>query len=62
MLAIPSAAAPSPPRWSDPLLNAMRQTQDPPADRVVASLFASREVAAVNQLMRTLVAPRSSLS
>src|SRR5690349_3622826 len=49
--------APTPgPRWADTLLDTMRQTQDPPADQVVKSLFASSDVHSVNQLMRTLVA------
>jgi ER-bound oxygenase mpaB/B'/Rubber oxygenase, catalytic domain len=42
-------------RWSDALLDAARQQTDPPADRVVAELFATGEAVAVNGLMRTLV-------
>src|ERR1022692_2275462 len=43
------------PRWNDAQLDAMRQTQDPVADPVVAALFAAGKVDAVNSLMRTLV-------
>ena len=43
------------PRWNDAQLDAMRQTQDPVADPVVAALFADGKVDAVNSLMRTLV-------
>src|ERR1035441_7239719 len=43
------------PRWNDVQLDAMRQTQDPVADPVVAALFAAGKVDAVNSLMRTLV-------
>lgn len=42
-------------RWSDAELDAMRQTQDPPADGVVAELFAAGQVDSVNRLMTTLV-------
>jgi hypothetical protein len=42
------------PRWSDAQLDAMRNLQDPPADSVVAGLFAAGEVDAVNTLMATL--------
>jgi hypothetical protein len=44
----------APSRWSDAQLEAMRQQQDPPADAVVAQLFATGEVDAVNALMKTL--------
>jgi hypothetical protein len=50
-----SAFTPSPVRWSDSQLDAMRQAQDPDADRLVAGLFAGGQVDAVNQLMRVLV-------
>ena len=42
-------------RWNDAQLDAMRQTQDPVADPVVAALFAAGQVNAVNSLMQTLV-------
>jgi hypothetical protein len=42
-------------RWPDSLLDAMRQQQDPPADRLVAELFAAGQVESVNGLMRSLV-------
>jgi hypothetical protein len=42
-------------RWPDSQLDAMRQEQDPAADRLVAELFAEGKVDAVNQLMRVLV-------
>jgi hypothetical protein len=45
----------APVRWSDAQLDAMRQSQDPPADAVVAELFAGGQVDAVNQLMRVLI-------
>jgi hypothetical protein len=43
--------------WTDPFLDSMRQTGDPPADAVVAELFAggATVVQAVNYLMRDLV-------
>ena len=42
-------------RWSDRLLDELRQVGDPPADAVVAELFDRDEVGAVNRLMRALV-------
>ena len=42
-------------RWNDAQLDAMRQTQDPVADPVVAALFAAGQVDAVNSLIKTLV-------
>jgi hypothetical protein len=45
----------TPARWNDAQLDAMRQTQDPVADPVVAALFAAGQVDAVNSLMKTLV-------
>ena len=42
-------------RWNDAQLDAMRQTQDPVADPVVAAIFAAGQVNAVNSLMQTLV-------
>jgi hypothetical protein len=47
-----STTAPTP--WPDAQLDAMRQQQDPPADAVIADLFATGQVDAVNQLMKTL--------
>jgi hypothetical protein len=41
--------------WSDSLLDEMRQTGDPLADGVIATLFADSEVDQVNALMRTLI-------
>jgi len=40
--------------WPDTQLDAMRQQQDPPADALIAALFAGGQVDAVNQLMKTL--------
>jgi hypothetical protein len=42
-------------RWSDALLDGMRQETDPPADQVVSELFSSGQVTSVNDLMRTLI-------
>lgn len=42
-------------RWDDELLDAKRRRADPEADAVVAELFASGQVDAVNKLMTTLV-------
>jgi hypothetical protein len=42
-------------RWSDEFLDEMRTIGDPPADAVVAALFADGEVDAVDRLMKTLV-------
>jgi hypothetical protein len=44
----------APSRWSDAQLDAMRHQQDPPADALVADLFAAGDVDAVNALMKTL--------
>jgi len=41
--------------WTDALLDSMREVGDPLADSVIAELFAASEIAAVNELMRTLV-------
>lgn len=41
--------------WTDAQLDSMRGIGDPIADAVVADLFASGQVTAVNQLMRTLI-------
>ncbi len=41
--------------WTDRFLDEMREAGDPPADAVVAELFADDEVDSVNRLMRTLV-------
>lgn len=41
--------------WTDAFLDEMRELGDPPADAVVAELFAGGEVDAVNALMKTLV-------
>src|SRR5688572_27953483 len=43
-------------RWTDRFLVEMRELGEPPADAVVAELFASGEVGAVNRLMNTLIA------
>lgn len=52
-------------RWTNRLLDEMRQAGDPPADGVVRELFETGEVDAVNRLMRTLVrnddVPRAKL-
>ncbi len=50
-----TGAMDTPTRWNDAQLDAMRQSQDPVADPVVAALFAAGQVNAVNGLMRTLV-------
>lgn len=42
--------------WTEGQFDSMRAAGDPLADAVIAELFASGQVAAVNQLMRTLVA------
>ena len=42
--------------WTDEFLDEMRELGDPPADAVVAELFAGDEVGAVNRLMKTLIA------
>jgi ER-bound oxygenase mpaB/B'/Rubber oxygenase, catalytic domain len=42
-------------RWTDHLLDKMRQHGDPVADEAVAALFASGKPAAVERLMKTLV-------
>src|ERR1039457_1725217 len=42
-------------RWNDAQLDAMRQTQDPVADPVVAAIFAAGQVNAVDSLLQTLV-------
>lgn len=42
-------------RWDDEVLDQKRRRADPEADAVVAELFASGEVDAVNKLMTTLV-------
>ena len=51
--------------WPDAQLDAMRHQQDPPADVLIAALFAGGQVDAVNQLMKTLstndVLPPASL-
>jgi len=41
--------------WSNAQLDSMRTIGDPSADAVVADLFASSQVSAVNRLMRTLI-------
>jgi hypothetical protein len=41
--------------WSDAVLDPMRAAGDELADDVIASLFADSEVAAVNEMMRTLI-------
>ena len=50
--------------WTDPFLDSMRQTGDPPADAVVAELFAggATVVQAVNYLMRDLVENADALA
>src|ERR1019366_8037056 len=50
--------SPAPPitsRWTDDLLDRMRETVDPLADQVISELMASGNLAAVNAVMRTLV-------
>jgi hypothetical protein len=42
-------------RWSDELLNPMRQVGDPVADSVAAELFRDGDIAPVNDLMRHLI-------
>lgn len=42
-------------RWTDDILNPMRQVGDPLADNVVAELFANGDIAQVNDLMRHLI-------
>src|SRR5437764_15430458 len=42
-------------RWSDQLLDSMREETDPPADQVVAALFGTGQVASVNELMHALI-------
>jgi hypothetical protein len=42
-------------RWTDELLDAMREVTDPPADQAVQSLFEQGDVDAVNALMNKLV-------
>jgi hypothetical protein len=42
-------------RWTDAVLDAAREKGDPIADAAVAKLFAEGDIAAVNQLMKTLV-------
>jgi hypothetical protein len=42
-------------QWTDEFLDEMRELGDPPADAVVAEIFADAEVGAVNALMKTLV-------
>ncbi len=49
---LPTAAAP----WTVPFLDQMRQVGDPVADAVVIELFKDGDVAAVNDLMRNMVA------
>lgn len=41
--------------WTDEFLDEMRKAGDPPADAVVAEIFAGDDVGAVNRLMKTLV-------
>ncbi len=43
-----------PPRWSDALLDEMRQRTDPPADVIVEELFAQGSIGAVNDLLGKL--------
>jgi len=50
-----TAPVPQPDRWTDELLNPMRQVGDPLADAVAAELFADGEIARVNDLMRHLI-------
>ena len=50
-----ATAAPPSSLWADSLLDPMRQTGDPLADSVVAELFASGDIAPVNNLMKNLV-------
>lgn len=38
-------------RWTDELLDSMRQVMDPPADDAVRQLFGEGEIGAVNKLM-----------
>lgn len=42
-------------RWTDALLDSMRQRGDPPADRVIESLLADREMLEARKLLRALV-------
>jgi hypothetical protein len=51
MSTVPASSA----RWSDSLLDSMRQVQDPPADQIVSALFAAGQIESVNDLMRALV-------
>ncbi|MEA2187194.1 MAG: hypothetical protein QOK16_2205, partial [Solirubrobacteraceae bacterium] len=52
-------------RWTNRLLDQMRQAGDPPADAVVQELDDDDEIDAVNRLMQTLVrnddVPRAKL-
>jgi len=48
--------APQPDRWTDGLLDSMRQVGDPLADAVAAELFANGQIDEINSLMRHLVA------
>ena len=50
-----SSAAPITSRWTDDLLDRMRETVDPLADQVISELMASGNLAAVNAVVRTLV-------
>lgn len=50
-----ATAAPPSSFWTDSLLDPMRQAGDPPADNVVAELFASGDIAPVNNLMKNLI-------
>src|SRR3954454_298363 len=52
---IMSSASVSNSRWTNALLDPMRQIQDPAADQVVSDLFAAGRITAVNDLMTTLV-------
>ncbi len=49
------APVPQPDRWTDGLLDSMRQTGDPLADAVAAELFADGAIDPVNDLMRHLI-------
>src|SRR5690349_9912663 len=42
-------------RWTGQTLEPMRQVGDPPADAVIADLFAAGDIAPVNSLMKDLV-------
>lgn len=46
---------PPPDRWTDDILEPMRQLGDPLADNAVRTIFEAGEIGAVNQMMRTLV-------